>query len=79
MTYIPKLVHLPGTTLTPEVVLHRTINKLERIKAVIVVIQWDDDTFDTDWSQMRMSELCQASLTLQYDAQQVMCGAVPAK
>ena len=41
--YIPPLVHLPGTRLTPEVVLHRTINKMQRIKGVAIVIQWDDD------------------------------------
>ena len=58
--YTPKMVHLPGTKLTPEVVLHRTLNKLDRIKAVVILIQWDDCSFDADWSQMLMSELCMA-------------------
>jgi len=52
--------HLPGTILTPEVVLHRTLDKLPRVKAVMVVIQWDDDTFDMDWSSMRVSEMFMA-------------------
>lgn len=60
MKYEPKLLHLPGTKLTPEVVLHRTINKLDSIKAVFVVIQWHDETYDCDWSQMKVSELCMA-------------------
>lgn len=60
--YIPKIVHLPGTKLSAEVVLHRTMQKLSRIKAVAIVIQWDDETFDMDWSSMKNSELCMASM-----------------
>ena len=48
--WIPKILHLPGTKLTPEVVLHRTLTKLPHIKSVCIVIQWDDDSFDVDWS-----------------------------
>ena len=73
--YIPRLVHLPGTKLTPEVVLHRTLNKLARIKAVAVVIQWDDDTFSSDWSQMRVSELCMASVIFNQDVVGTINGA----
>ena len=62
--YKPRLVHLPGTKLTPEVVLHRTLNKVGRIKAVAIIIQWDDETFDTDHSQMKLSELCMASMVM---------------
>ncbi len=62
--YEPKLVHLPGTVLAAEVVLHRTLQKIDRIKAVAVIIQWDDDTFSSDHSSMKMSELCMASFTL---------------
>lgn len=69
MSYEPKLVHLPGTKLTPEVVLHRTLNKLERIKAVTIVIQWDDDSYVADWSQMKASEICMASAVLATHAQ----------
>lgn len=63
------VVHLPGTQLTAEVVLHRTLGKLDRIKNVIVVIQWDDDTMDIDWSQMKASELCMASVLLHKTAE----------
>lgn len=60
--YVPRLVHLPGTRLTPEVVLHRTLQKLDRIRAVTVIIQWDDCTFDVDWSQMKVSEAAMAAM-----------------
>lgn len=63
--YVPRLVHLPGTDLSPQVVLHRTLGKLERIKAVVIVIQWDNDEFATDWSQMKVSELAMASMMLE--------------
>lgn len=73
--YDPKLVHLPGTKLTPEVVLHRTFQKLHRIKGVAVVIQWDDDSFDTDWSTMRVSELLMAAAMLTEEARREMVAA----
>lgn len=72
-----KVIHLPGTTLTPEVLLHRTLQKAARIKALVVVIQWDDDSFDTDWSSLKTSELCMASLVLQHTATKVALGEDP--
>lgn len=59
-----KLIQLPGTAPSVEVVLHRTLNKLDRIKSVTIVIQWDDDTLDADWSTMKTSELAMAALVL---------------
>lgn len=56
-----KVVHLPGTRLSAEVVLTRTMQNLPRIKAVAVVIMWDDDSFDMDWSNMKRSELAMAA------------------
>ena len=39
--YDPPLVHLPGTVLTPEVVLHRTLNKVHRtVSYALVPLQW---------------------------------------
>lgn len=69
-----KLRHLPGTRLTPEVVLHRTLNKVDRIKAVAIVIQWDDDSMDTDWSQMPVSALHMAGYSLMHDVHAIMRG-----
>lgn len=76
-TYDPPLVHLPGTRLTPEVVLHRTMNKVARIKSVVIVVQWDDETFDADWSQMKASELAMAALLLSKQATDIIVGAEP--
>lgn len=59
-----KIVHLTGTRLSPEVVLARTLEKAGRMKAVFVIVQWDDTTFDMDWSQVSISELCMASKIL---------------
>lgn len=75
--YEPKLVHLPGTRLTPEVVLHRTLNKIDRIKSVVVVIQWDDGSHEIDWSQQTTSVMCTASTMLQYQAQRLVMGDAP--
>lgn len=62
--YDPPLVHLPGTKLTPEVVLHRTLNKLSHIKSVVVIIKWNDDSFDTDHSLQSVSDLCVSARVL---------------
>lgn len=75
--YDPPLVHLPGTKLTPEVVLHRALNKLPHIKSVVVLVQWENGTFATDWSFMSNGDFSRAALTLQADAMDVIRGRAP--
>ena len=67
--YEAKIVHLPGTKLSPEVVLHRTLQKVGRIKAVAIVIQWDDESYEMDWSLMKNCELCMASMVFHKNAE----------
>lgn len=63
--YDPPLIHLPGTKLTPDVVLHRTLNKIEHIEAVTVIIQWKfDSSMSVDWSSMAARDLALASLVM---------------
>jgi hypothetical protein len=62
--YVPPLVHLPGTKLTPEVLLHRTLNNKDRIKAVVTVIMWDDGSVDTECSSMTKAEFCMMGMVL---------------
>ncbi len=62
--YDPKLVHLPGTALSPEVVLHRTLQKLEHIESVVVMIKWKKETFDADWSVQKTTDLTAQALLL---------------
>lgn len=66
--FVRKLIHLPGTQLTPEVVLHRTLNKKDHIKSVTVIIQWDDDSFAVDWSEQTNSAFCMGATILQAEA-----------
>ena len=63
-----KIIHLPGTKLTPEVVLHRTLTKLPHIKSVVVVIQWDDGSVECDWSSMMVSDLFMGAMALDEEA-----------
>lgn len=70
MNYTPKLVHLPGTELMPEVVLHRTLNKLEHMKSVVIIIGWNDGSYAVDYSQMKVSELCLSATILNSTATQ---------
>lgn len=71
-----KIAHLPGTKLSPEVVLARTQEKLPRIKAVLVVIQWDDETMSVDWSAIPLSGLCMASRMLDRAVDEALSGSV---
>lgn len=75
--YHPKLVHLPGTQLTPEVVLHRTLNKLEHIQNVTLIIEWQDGTMDVDWSQQKVSTLCMGLKVLDGIVNEVLFVKVP--
>ena len=70
--YVPKLVQLPGTAVSPQLVLHRTLDKLAHIKAVTIIIQWNNDEYATDWSQMRVSELCMVSMHLNEQVKKTM-------
>ena len=63
----PKIRQLKGCRLTPDTVLARTLDKREHIKAVAIVIQWNDDSCDVDWSQMTISSLSCMSLALQME------------
>lgn len=69
-----RIVHLPGTALMPEVVLHQTLENVARIRAVTIVIQWDDDTFDIDWSRQQTNDLCMGAVLLQAKAAKVAAG-----
>ena len=59
-SYTQPLVHLPGTSLNPSVVLHRTLNKIDQIASVVVLIQWSDTSFGFDHSEMALRDLCMA-------------------
>lgn len=62
--YTPKLAYLPSAVHSPHIVLSRTLDKVEHIQAVAVVIMWKNGEFATDWSQMKVSELCMSGVAL---------------
>lgn len=70
--YDPKIVHLPGTKLTPTTVLHRTLDKVAKLKSVVVLMQWDDDTYAVDWSTTRVADLCTMSMMMDEHARRVL-------
>jgi hypothetical protein len=59
---------LPGARLSPEVTLHRVLDRIDRIKSVIVVIQEDDDRYDLDWSQQQLRDLTMGAVVLMDEA-----------
>ena len=55
---------MPNTKLTVDVVLHRTLQKSDKLKSVIVIMQWDDDSMSMDWSSQQTRDMCMASKVL---------------
>lgn len=49
---------------SPEVVLLRALQKVERIKSIALVIEWDDGV-ECEWSPMSMRDLSYLSACLQ--------------
>jgi len=69
-----KLVPLRGSDTTPPIVLMRTLDKADRMKAVIVVIQWNDGSYDMDWSSMPASTLAVATILMQEQTKRNIVG-----
>jgi hypothetical protein len=69
--------HLPGTKLSPEVVLHRTLQHVDRIKSIVIIIDWDDDTVGIDYSQQKMSTLTYAEKMLTLKVNDVLTNGDP--
>lgn len=65
---------MPGRRVTPDTVLAETLGKAKRIKAVAVVIQWNDGSFDTDWSNMRITSLATMAHMLEVEVHRLLRG-----
>ena len=63
--------------LTPEVVLIRTLRKKDRIRSVTVLMEWDDGSYDADWSKQKVSDLCFAAWFFEDQAKRVVRGDCP--
>ena len=61
------IIHLPGTKLSPQVVLARTLTKIEHIESVVVLIGWKDRSVALDWSEMNAADL--AFMAMYFDDQ----------
>ena len=66
MTKFHKLSRLPGTGLSPEVLLHQILEDRDDIKSVVIVIEWKDTKRSVAWSDMRVSETCMSARVLDH-------------
>ena len=64
MAKFHKLSRIPGTGLSPEVLLHQILEDKDDIKAVVIVVEWKDGVRSVAWSDMRVSETCMSSKVL---------------
>ena len=66
-----KLVPLQPNEVSPRVFMEEMLENHESVKSLMVVIQYQDDTFSCDWSKMTTAELAMACIVL--DAQMRDC------
>jgi hypothetical protein len=66
-----KIARLPGIKVDPVTVLAQTLEKARngQLKSVYIGLQWEDDSFDADWSTMKRSDLCTHAVVAQHHAQ----------
>ena len=60
-----KIATLPGTHAESKLVLARTQEKVDRIANVIVLVEWDDGTWDIDFSDISYGGMSYAALMFQ--------------
>lgn len=66
-----KIATLPGVRVDAVTSLARSLDKAQqgKVKSVCISIEWEDGTFATDYSCMKMSTLCMHVASLQIDMQ----------
>jgi len=70
---------LPGTRFTPTVALHRLLQRVDEIRALVVVEQDQDGRFFITRTAMSNAEVCAAAVTLMDHTQNLMMGRIPAE
>jgi hypothetical protein len=63
--------------LSPSTVLAQTLEKAPEIKAIAIVIMWEDGSVDTDWSKMRVSDFVFLAQRLSHEANDQAFGDAP--
>ena len=66
-----RLVPLRPHDTTARVVLERTLDKMEHIENVIVVIHWKGGTIDCDWSNLMKSDFALSAIAVNEQARQI--------
>lgn len=63
-----------GAELTAADVLERTLDKVDRVRDVVVLIQWDDGTWAIDASTQTLGNQLSAATTLRLSVERQMQG-----
>ena len=69
-----RLVPLRPIDTTARVVLERTLDKIDSIDDVIVVVRWKDGTVDCDWSNMKKSDFAFSAMAVHEQARRIFIG-----
>lgn len=57
------IVRLPGTKLTPKVLLAQTLEDADIIESVVIITKWKDGEISVAWSRQEQEEV---ALAIQY-------------
>lgn len=63
-----RVVPISPSGCTPEVVLHRFVDKIEHIASVALIITWNDGSISTDWSTQKTGHLVYSTVMLHREA-----------
>jgi hypothetical protein len=75
--FFRRLVPLRPANTTPRVVLERTIDQADQIKAVLLVVQMEDGTIRVDWSAQTLGTLVLSQAVIQEEIRREMSRHAP--
>jgi heme-degrading monooxygenase HmoA len=68
------IVRLPGTKLTPKILLAQTLEDADHIESVVVITKWKDDDTTVAWSRQEQQDVAFAVQILEMKLRQVIDG-----
>jgi len=69
-----KIQQLPGTRISPETLLCKSMEDIEDTRDVIIITRHKDDTYSCTWSSQRLSDLSFATKMLEIALTEAICG-----
>lgn len=69
-----KIQSLPGSTLSPETVLHQNLEQIDEIDAIVIMKMTKDGRWLIDWSNMAANDIAFAHRIFGIALDEMICG-----